>query len=276
MARTQLHGSQQVLDYSIKVVDLEQNFFNGSDWNATNGSENATITGLKDGQNDSDVVVMRQYNYLLSKIEQAIILRGELVAPADLTGTSTGNSYIDAGNGYKAGDKFLITGSGDLTVSDGVVAVNTGDSITILNDVAANADITLADIYKTDNTESPDIVRTGDIRDNLTSTETDKPLSANQGRVLKNQVDAINSVRLEPVIGEALTGTVGSATLSDLVNTPYNGQVALYIGGQRLKEGSGNDYTISGKTITLEYNYWFNHNIVVDYNYSSPLTLPTA
>ena len=273
MAKTQLHGQHQILINSVDRDRLVQNFLNGTDWDITGGAGNATITGLKDAVNASDAVTKSQLDSLAALVEQSIVLRGTLNAPADMTGTSTGNAYIDAGNGYSVGDKFLIGASGLLTVSDGTLAVNAGDSITILTDRANNADIVLADIHKTDNTESPDILRTGDVIDNLSSTDTDKPLSANQGKVVNDKVIAINNARLEPVRGEVLTGTVGSAVLSDLANVPYNAKVSLYIGGEYQSEGSGNDYTISGKTITLENPLWYAHNIRVDYEYVSPLTL---
>ena len=267
MAVTKLHGKHQILDGSIDIGKVESNFLNGVDWDISNGGNNATITGLSDGVNAHDIATKGQLDALASIVESSVVLRGGLTAPADLTGTSTGNTYIDAGNGYSKGDKFLIGGSGNLTVSDGAIAVNSGDSITIQNDVAANANITLADVWKTDNTESPDILRTGDVIDNLSSTDTDKPLSANQGKVLDDKITDLSGDVHAMVIGEVLTGTVGSTTLSNLAHTPVNAAVALYIGGERQMEGSGNDYTISGTTITLERALWYNHNIVVDYQY---------
>lgn len=52
---------------------------------------------------------------------------------------------------------------------------------------------------------------------------------------------------------EVPTGTVnGSNDTFTLANTPTSGTVRLYVNGQRLKVGSGNDYTISSATITFE------------------------
>lgn len=53
--------------------------------------------------------------------------------------------------------------------------------------------------------------------------------------------------------GETPSGTInGTNDTFTLANTPTSGSVALYANGIRLKSGSGNDYTISGSTITFE------------------------
>lgn len=55
------------------------------------------------------------------------------------------------------------------------------------------------------------------------------------------------------VYGETPSGTVnGINDTFTLANTPTAGTVALYVNGLRMKSGSGNDYTISGSTITFE------------------------
>lgn len=45
-------------------------------------------------------------------------------------------------------------------------------------------------------------------------------------------------------------GTDGNATFT-LANTPNSGTLRLYKSGQRLRAGAGNDYTLSGLTITF-------------------------
>lgn len=54
------------------------------------------------------------------------------------------------------------------------------------------------------------------------------------------------------VHSETPSGTVnGSNTSFSLANTPTSGTVRLFLNGQRLNAGAGNDYTISGGTITM-------------------------
>ena len=87
--------------------------------------------------------------YVDAKIAGGIIYRGTLSGSANLTGTSTGNVYIDAGNGYVKGDLFVISSDGTLTTSTGTnIEVVAGEEMFILNDVATNAAITDADVEK--------------------------------------------------------------------------------------------------------------------------------
>ena len=55
------------------------------------------------------------------------------------------------------------------------------------------------------------------------------------------------------VVGETPTGTIdGENDEFTLANVPIAGSVALYKNGLRQRAGAGNDYTISGDTITFE------------------------
>jgi hypothetical protein len=55
------------------------------------------------------------------------------------------------------------------------------------------------------------------------------------------------------LVGEEIpSGTInGSNTSFSLANTPLAGSLLLYQNGIRLRSGAGNDYTISGATITM-------------------------
>lgn len=67
---------------------------------------------------------------------------------------------------------------------------------------------------------------------------------------------------------ETPSGTIdGSNTTFTLANTPTTGSVHLYLNGVRLKAGAGNDYTISGLTITMLYAPETGSNFLADYRY---------
>jgi len=54
------------------------------------------------------------------------------------------------------------------------------------------------------------------------------------------------------VIGETPSGTIdGSNTNFTLANTPTAGTERVFVNGVRMRSGAGNDYTISGGTITF-------------------------
>lgn len=61
----------------------------------------------------------------------------------------------------------------------------------------------------------------------------------------------------------------GSGTTFTLAHTPNAGTVALYGNGQRLLSGAGNDYTISGSTITILEGSYSAGTVLADYNYAT-------
>lgn len=72
------------------------------------------------------------------------------------------------------------------------------------------------------------------------------------------------------VTNEAPTGTInGSNTVFTLANTPDPASsVAVYVNGARMK-GGGEDYTLSGSTITFVTAPPTGSIILVDYRYAS-------
>lgn len=265
MAITQIRNLQ-IKDQTIELAKLVSNFLNGSDWNITNGANDATITGLRDGTNARDAVNKQQLDALAASITGGLQYRGGLAAGADLSGNTTGNAYLDGGAGLETGDFFYITSSGTITDGTNNLSVNAGDMLIANKDVATDAAINVStDFDLIDNTESPDILRTGDVVDNLTSTDALAPLSANQGRVLDQRLVTIEN-RGIPVWGEAGVVTSGSAVLGNLANPPVVGSERVYLNGLRMERGSGNDYTITGSTITFEYTLTATDKVLVDYN----------
>lgn len=57
----------------------------------------------------------------------------------------------------------------------------------------------------------------------------------------------------------------GTNTAFTIANTPVTGSVKLYYNGDRLTPGSGNDYTISGKNITMAFSPVSNDVLIADY-----------
>ena len=130
------------------------------------GTEFKTVKTLLAGNNQADLAslsttdktsLLAAINELYTSIQElvagGVIFRGSLSATADLTGNSTGNTYLDGGNEIRGGSLFKIAGTGNLTVSDGTVAVSNQDNIYIV-DTKTDSTITIADIDVIDNTES--------------------------------------------------------------------------------------------------------------------------
>ena len=58
----------------------------------------------------------------------------------------------------------------------------------------------------------------------------------------------------------------GSGTSWTLAHTPTSGSQHIYANGQRLIPGGGNDYTISGATVTTTFS-WSAGTVLADYRY---------
>ena len=70
------------------------------------------------------------------------------------------------------------------------------------------------------------------------------------------------------VFGESPSGTIdGTNTNFTLANTPQAGTLRVYLNGLRQQEGAGNDYTVSGNTITFTTAPSTGDVILADYVY---------
>lgn len=266
MAITQLRASSQVMDLTLTRGKLKSDFLEGADLNVTNGANNATLTGLKDGVNPQDAVTVAQLTALAQSLSAGLIYRGALAAGANLSANSTGNAYLDSTAGLKTGDFFIITGNGTITDGTNTRVVNAGDMLVANKNKAADATINVAqDFDIVDNTEADDILRTTDVVNNLASTATNVPLSAAQGKVLNDRLVAVEAFGI-PVYSETLAVSNGSAIVGDLINMPVPGSVQVFLNGMRMAPGAGNDYTISGKTITFQYPLTTGDSVLVDYH----------
>ncbi len=140
-----------VISTAIAKILTSQDIANGADLTAATVGKLISadlIASSGDTPANLDEVLptlQKVIDEIVSRTDGDITLRGGLVGNADLTGNSTGNTYLDGGSSVLAGDKFIITSYGNLTVSDGTIAVTTGDTITILN-TKADASILVADV----------------------------------------------------------------------------------------------------------------------------------
>lgn len=76
------------------------------------------------------------------------------------------------------------------------------------------------------------------------------PTSA-QDAATKNYVDTHSLTTSNFIENEVPSGAIDGTNMTfTLANTPVAGSVQLYLNGLRQKSGAGNDYTISGATIT--------------------------
>jgi len=117
----QIRGNTQILDASINLGKLNTDFLNGSDWDITNGANDALITGLKNPVNNHDATNKQYVDGLIQGIQGQFVARVKAQSNvASLTGAQTidGVALVD-------GDNILLA---DQTTSseDGLYTVRTG------------------------------------------------------------------------------------------------------------------------------------------------------
>lgn len=264
MALTQIRNLQ-IRDNTITLSKLVSDFLAGSDWNITNGGNNATITGLSQGVNPNDAVNKAQLDAALASLSGGLQYRGGLAGGSDVSGNSTSNAYLDGGAGLQTGDFFFISSSGNITDGTNNLPVNAGDMLVANKDVASDAAIDVtADFDLIDNTEASDILRTGDLVDNLTTNDSARPLAASQGVVIDGRLTALEAFGI-PVYAEIPAVTGGNAAIGALTNSPVAGTEQVYLNGLRMERGAGCDYQISGANITFEYPLVATDKVLVDY-----------
>jgi len=198
-----------------------------------------------------------------------------IVTPLKLKTTlsNSGITEVIAGNG------LIETTSGNTKTID-VVSDNAG--------IAVNAD-SIALTIGTDNGTSLEISTTGvELAQTITGARTFQPGSGNAFVIdadanlsqLTQQPDGTVDLAIATtkyvndqitglgtqVFGETPTVTDGSANVT-LANTPRTNTERVYLNGLRMNRGSGNDYTISGNTITFANALQTGDVVVVDYIY---------
>lgn len=262
MGKTALSGDEQIQDYTIARKDMVLDFMAGTDWDISNGQNNATIVGLTDAVAATSPATKAQLDAAITAINNSLNSFLEFKGTLDAADGGVVSAFEAAA--HSKGDFYKVSGTGTILG----VSVNAGDNIYLVADVVA-ASLVPSDFDVVDNTESADILRLADVVDSLLSQDVDAPLSANQGYILKGLIDALSAIVNLRKYGEQLTATQSVAVLPALAQLPIAGTLRVYRNGARMNEGSGNDYTANYSTgvITFEFPLKSQDVILADYEY---------
>ena len=208
MSLQKIDLERQSQDGSLNKAKLKADFLDGSNLDLTGGNNDAGIVGLAPASVPNGAVIK-------SQMESAI--------SAALVGGMTYKGVIDASaltgetlDGSKAGDYYYVSVAGNLDSLD----------FQVKDHLVVNADITdfsvdgAGKIDKVDNTESDDIIRDADIKNNLTTSVAGSVLDASQGKILKDKQDLmvteINSI--ESGAGLAADGSYNQPSGSNYID----------------------------------------------------------
>lgn len=256
MARTKIHGEKQIQDGTIKSAQLH----------ATAGITNAQLAKTPISADGSSTVT--------ADIPMNSHKITGLTDPTSAQDAAT-KAYVDAvrqGLDPKESVRVATTTNGTLATAfengdtvDGVVLA-TGDRILLKNQSTASQN----GIYTVNASGAPTRATDADSSSEVTSGMyvwvEEGTLNSDTAWVLTtNQAISLGSTSLtfvkfagahsgeEWVDRETPSGTVDDANVTfTLANTPVSGSEHVFLNGILQDVGSGNDYTISGATITME------------------------
>ena len=182
-------------------------------------------------------------------------------------------------NNWTITDSIAITGSRSNQVGSPagnyLTAVTTDATLTGDGSVATPLAVTNPSTGTNtgDETQSTILTKIGYTPENVANKDTTVTLGTSDTKypsqkAVKTYVDSLSN--LTQVRGETPSGLVnGSNTTFTLAATPATGSERGYKNGMRLRSGTGNDYTISGATITMAVAPVAGTIILFDYEVSS-------
>ena len=288
MANNQIRGNTQIMDATIENAQIAAaaaiattKLADGAEFLQRDGSVALTgdlnagsnkIGSLADGTLTGDAINLGQLNTAIAGLSGALVYRGVIDASGtpDLSGSSTGNTYIDNATAYEQGDFFVISVAGNLSDGTNTLAVDVGDMIYINKAVNPKSGLDLTtDVDKVDNTEASDILRTSDISTDQDFAGVDPTKLTTRGAIetfVANEIAAIPG-GATLVDGEIPTGLINSSnTTYTLANTPSPAtSLKVYLNGVRQRLTT--DYTLATATITMTEAPTTGDNILVDYTY---------
>lgn len=193
-----------------------------------------TMTSNSDQKLPTQQSVKAYVDTQIGTLASALKYRGSLSAGSDITGTSTGNSYVDSGVDYKVGDYFKITSTGNITVSNGTIAVTLGDSL-VINSTVAHASIVIAGVDVLDAGDAVSSVygRVGTVTaqsgDYTASQVTNTPAGSIVATTVQGAIDELEGDKLSTSLptGEIYIGSAGGVATA----VPMSGDATIASGG---------------------------------------------
>lgn len=283
MAVTKINGSVQIQDGTITSTQVASSIVIASGANAFSGDQSMggnKLTNLGTPTSAGDAAPK-------SYVDAAVVGLLDFKGSTD----ASGNPNYPAAS---AGDAYVISVAGKIGGASGK-SVDVGDVVVASVDNAGGTEAgvgtswfvlehNLAGTLLSANNLS-DLASAATARTNLGATTVGSNLFtvSNPSAIRFLKVNADNTVTLRTAAemlsdlgatggnfadGETPSGTInGSNTTFTLANTPVAGSDHVYLNGIRQDAGAGNDYTISGATITYLTAPVSGSKLRVDYRY---------
>lgn len=256
MTRTRIHGEQQIQTETItndqisaaagiELTKLEKAVL------AADGSVPAAadipmgshkITGLQDPTSAQDAATKKYVDDLAQGLDVKASVRVATTTNGTLATAFQNGSTVD-GVTLATGDRILIKNQSTAS-QNGIYTVNASGAPTRATDADSSAKVTSGMYcFVEEGTANGD---TGWV---LTTNQT---ITLGSTSLTFTKFSGVGAGQ-DWVDKETPSGLVNDVNVTyTLANTPISGSVHLYLNGILQDEGSGNDFTISGATITME------------------------
>ena len=179
--------------------------------------------------------------------------------------TAVSISQDTTGASYTAGNGILLTGSAfSAKLANGVGFDGSNNIQVVANGTSLT--VAAAGVKITDGTPGQVMLANASNLATFTSLSGDLSVTS-AGVTAVNNTAGTGFLKYTNIVGgETPTGTVNSAnTAFTLAFTPQVGSLSLYLNGQRLKSGAGNDYTVAGTAVTMLFAPTTGDQLLADY-----------
>ena len=259
---TKIHGSRQIQDATVTATQVDSTIIVAGGGNPFTGDQSMgshKLTNLTPGSAGTDAVNLNQLNSAINGLDWKASVRAATTVAGTLATSFENGDTID-GVTLATGDRILIKNQA-APADNGIYVVAASGAPARATDADSSAEVTAGmSVFVSEGTTNGDTQWTLTTNDSITLGVTSLTFSQIGGSTTYTEGHGIdittNVVSLDTsvfITRETPSGTVnGSNDTFTLANTPITGTEHVYLNGILQDAGGGNDYTISGATITFQ------------------------